>query len=294
MVAFFGVGSSNRVELTSDFVLYLLGDGRQLLMEFRLRRLQYHHRLHDGTLQKWFKDPRKPIEEFGDRYHSIKKNMSTCHGLLHLQLEGLSNISMTTLMTSFFNSLLCVVTIKVIKGKPRPQDLQIFVATAREGLMIDFKVYRGVNTPFSYRALGVWASVILHLSKSIPRGSCIYFDRYFWSILLLEKLTCPMVFNANDVPNTKTKPDLEMQRGEPQQFVCDDVVVIKLMNNKAVLVASNCTSANETTFVERWHENTLGYFSAPKTIANYNRNMGGVDILDQSMDYYRTFMMTRK
>ncbi|CAK1599208.1 unnamed protein product [Parnassius mnemosyne] len=178
---------------------------------------------------------------------------------------------------------------QVFKGKPRPQDLKIFVATTHEDLMIDFEVYRGANTPFGDRTLGVGVSVILHLSKSIPRGSCIYFDRYLSSIPLLEKLntiglhgTSTLMMNRKpERKNIDFKPDRRIQRGESQQFVCDDMVVIKWM---------------ETTFVKRWDKSTSVFMdiSAPNTITNYNRHMGGVDILDQSMEYYRTFMKTRK
>ncbi|XP_052737981.1 piggyBac transposable element-derived protein 3-like [Bicyclus anynana] len=193
---------------------------------------------------------------------------------------------------------------QVIKSKPRPQGLKIFVATTHDGLMIDFEVYRGSDTPFGDRSLGVGAAVILHLSKSIPRGSCIYFDRYFSSIPLLEKLNSiglhgTATLMMNRIPERKNidfKPDRRMKRGESQQFVCDDIVVVKWMDNKSVLVASNCTSADDTVFLKRWDKSCTGYIdvSAPKTIANYNRHMGGVDILDQSMEYYRTFIKTRK
>lgn len=193
---------------------------------------------------------------------------------------------------------------QVIKTKPRPQGLKIFVTTTHDGLMIDFEVYRGANTPLGDRSLGVGASVILHLSKSIPRGSCIYFDRYFSSIPLLEKLNTIELHGTatlmmNRIPERKNidfKPDRRMRRGESQQFVCDDVEVVKWMDNKSVLVASNCTSADETTFVKRWDKNISAFtdITAPRTIANYNKHMGGVDILDQSMEYYRTFMKTRK
>lgn len=193
---------------------------------------------------------------------------------------------------------------QVIKNKPRPQGLKIFVATTHDGLMIDFEVYRGASTPFGDRSLGVGASVILHLCKSIPRESCIYFDRYFSSIPLLDKLNTLRLHGTgtvmmNRIPERKNidfKQDRQMHRGESQQFVCDDTVVVKWMDNKSVLVASNCTSADDTTFVKRWDRNSACFIdvSAPKTIANYNRYMGGVDILDQSMEYYRTFIKTRK
>ncbi|XP_026315791.1 piggyBac transposable element-derived protein 3-like [Hyposmocoma kahamanoa] len=113
---------------------------------------------------------------------------------------------------------------QVIKSKPRPQGLKMFVAITHEGLMIDFEVYRGANTPFGDRTLGVGASIILHLSKSIPRGSCIYFDRYFSSIPLLEKLNTiglhgTATLMMNRLPERKNidfKPDRRMQRGESQ------------------------------------------------------------------------------
>jgi hypothetical protein len=193
---------------------------------------------------------------------------------------------------------------QVIKTKPRPQGLKVFVATTHDGLMIDFEVYRGANTPIGDRSLGIGASVILHLSKCIPPGSCISFDRYFTSIPLLEKLNSIGLHGIgtimmNRIPDRSSidfKPDRRMQRGESQQFVCGDVVVVKWMDNKSVLTASNCTSADDSTSVRRWDKNRGAFIDvpAPKIIDSYNKHMGGVDVLDQSIEYYRTFMKTRK
>lgn len=193
---------------------------------------------------------------------------------------------------------------QVIKTKPRPQGLKAFVATTDDGLMIDFEVYQGAKTPLEDRSLGVGAAVVLYLSKSIPRGSCIYFDRYFSSVPLLEKLSemgmhGTATIMMNRLPERQQmdfKPDRSMVRGESQQFVCNDVVVVKWMDNKSVLASSTCTSADETINVKRWDKKTLSYvdITAPKLISNYNKHMGGVDILDQSIEYYRTFMKTKK
>ncbi|XP_039749876.1 piggyBac transposable element-derived protein 3-like [Pararge aegeria] len=193
---------------------------------------------------------------------------------------------------------------QVIKTKPRPQGLKAFVATTYDGLMIDFEVYQGAKTNFGDKSLGVGASVILHLSKSIPRGSCLYFDRFFSSIPLLERLNELGLHGTgtimmNRVPERKNmdfKLDRKMKRGESQQFVSNDVVVVKWMDNKSVLVASNCTSGDDSCLIKRWDKNLSAFtdVSCPKVIANYNKNMGGVDILDQSIEYYRTFIKTKK
>ncbi|XP_039763838.1 piggyBac transposable element-derived protein 3-like [Pararge aegeria] len=193
---------------------------------------------------------------------------------------------------------------QVIKTKPRPQGLKAFVATTYDGLMIDFEVYQGAKTNFGDKSLGVGASVILHLSKSIPRGSCLYFDRFFSSIPLLERLNelglhgtgTIMMNRVLERKNMDFKLDRKMKRGESQQFVSNDVVVVKWMDNKSVLVASNCTSGDDSCLIKRWDKNLSAFtdVSCPKVIANYNKNMGGVDILDQSIEYYRTFIKTKK
>lgn len=193
---------------------------------------------------------------------------------------------------------------QVVRNKPRPQGLKLFVATTSTGLMIDFEVYQGAKTQFEDKSLGIGAAVILHLSKSIPPGSCIYFDRYFSSIPLIERLsemgkhgTATLMQNRlAERKNIPFKKDRCMSRGESQQFVSDDTVVVKWMDNKAVLMVSNCTSADEIVKVKRWDKKMKSYIDVtmPKVIDNYNKNMGGVDVLDQSMEYYRTFIKTRK
>ncbi|KAH9630899.1 hypothetical protein HF086_014640 [Spodoptera exigua] len=77
---------------------------------------------------------------------------------------------------------------QVVKNKPRPVGFKNFVLTTSEGLMLDFDIYRGARTTFGDTNLGLGPSVILHLSKSIPPGSCVYHDRYFTTVPLIEEM----------------------------------------------------------------------------------------------------------
>ncbi|KAL0829643.1 hypothetical protein ABMA28_003149 [Loxostege sticticalis] len=128
---------------------------------------------------------------------------------------------------------------QVIKSKPRPTGLKAFVATTSDD-----------------KSLSVGAAVILHLSKSIPPGSCIYFT----SIPLLERLSEKGIHGTgtvmmNRIPDKKYinfKKDRKMNRGDTEQFVNNGVVIVHWMDNKSVLAASNCTSADDHIFVKRW------------------------------------------
>lgn len=76
-----------------------------------------------------------------------------------------------------------------------------------------------------------------------------------------------------------------MNRGELQQFICGNAVVVKWMDNKSVLMISNCTSADSTVNVKRWDKKRKAYIDIimQKITDNCNKNMGRVDVLHQSM-----------
>ncbi|CAK1578319.1 unnamed protein product [Parnassius mnemosyne] len=193
---------------------------------------------------------------------------------------------------------------QVVRNKPRPVGLKNFVLTSSEGLMLDFDIYRGAKTMFADTSLGLGASVVLHLVKSVPPGSCVYHDRYFTTVPLIEEMTKRNLHSTgtimfNRIPDRtaiKFKPDARMARGESQQYVCGPTVVVKWKDNKSVLMASNCTGSSSSSIVKRWEKHLKMYVDVPvpKVVEHYNQHMGGVDVLDQQMEYYRTFIKTKK
>lgn len=193
---------------------------------------------------------------------------------------------------------------QVVKNKPRPVGLKNYVLTTSDGLLLDFDIYQGAKTMFGNTTLGLGPSIVLHLSRSIPPNSCVYHDRHFTTIPLIEEMqkrnlhsTGTIMFNrVPDRATLKFKKDSQMSRGECQQMVREPAVLVKWKENKSVLIASNCTGSDSTEVIKRWDKKMHSYINvtAPKVIQNYNKYMGGVDVLDQQIEYYRTFIKTRK
>jgi hypothetical protein len=192
---------------------------------------------------------------------------------------------------------------QLVKNKPRPVGLKNFVVTTSEGLMVDFEIYYG-NNPALCHPLGLGPAVVLRLIQSVPRGSCIFFDRYFTTVPLLDTLIRlgyhgTGTIMSNRVPDRKElnlKEDSKMNRGDIDQRISGDIALVKWKDSKAVLTASNCTGGTAIEIVQRYDKKNKCYIDvdAPKLVKSYNSFMGGVDVLDQSMEYYRTFIKTRK
>lgn len=87
-----------------------------------------------------------------------------------------------------------------------------------------------------------------------------------------------------------------MKRGDVIQYVSGEVTLVKWKDSNIVLMASNCTGGDNVSYVPRWDKKQKSYVpvKAPRIVLNYNKNIGGVDFLDQTIEYYRTFQKTKK
>lgn len=189
-----------------------------------------------------------------------------------------------------------------VKNKPRPVGLKNFVVTTYSGVVLDFEIYQGTRTPLLNRELGLGPSVIMRLTRSLPLGSFLYFDRYFTTLPLLERLKqCGIEATGTIMVNRLkgvTLKEGKMLRGESHEYVRSDeaVVVVEWKDNQKVVLASTCAGIEPATKVKRWckKEGKFIEIDCPSIVRNYNRYMGGVDICDQQMEVYRTWFKTRK
>ncbi len=199
-----------------------------------------------------------------------------------------------------------------VKGKPNPVGLKNFVMASPQGLVFDFFIYQGANTwpdGKPMQDLGIGGSVVHKLTENVNKGHVIYCDRYFTSVALFQHLSEKGILAVGTIQANRVSKDarqklhsdaelLKKGRGSYEELVCenDKISVLKWMDNRSVLMATTATGAKPLQNVRRWDKKERKYMlvPCPKTVVDYNSSMGGVDLCDRLISYYRINMRTRK
>lgn len=154
---------------------------------------------------------------------------------------------------------------------------------------------------------GHGATVVMSLSSRLKNpGHTLFFDNFFTSYNLIEIMTSKQInvagtarINRFGKPNFKTDNELKAEgRGSSDQLVSKDelICLVKWADNKSVHLASNYCGVGDEIRVKRFDKKAQKYveISQPEVVAEYNMGMGGVDLLDQLLAYYRIFLKSRK
>ncbi|CAH2010815.1 unnamed protein product [Acanthoscelides obtectus] len=141
-----------------------------------------------------------------------------------------------------------------------------------------------------------------------------YFPDEFWEnlaeqISLLDHLLTQGILGTGTIMNNriprdfrnKMKNDKELLsegRGSFHEFIREDkkCTILKWMDNRSVTMASSSTGSAPQTDVRRWDKKNSKYIFVPclNSVTSYNRSMGGVDLCDSLIYYYRICMRTKK
>ncbi|XP_017567929.1 piggyBac transposable element-derived protein 3-like [Pygocentrus nattereri] len=160
-------------------------------------------------------------------------------------------------MNKWFPSQAPVEVRQYVPGKPNPTGLKVFVLATPGGLVLDFETYQGKSTFIEHQQMGIGANAVLRLIETVPRGTLVYFDRYFTTIRLLEALL------ERGLPATGTIPKNRIPK---ECHITADKVLSKKGRGSSEMIV----------------------------VAEYNRNMGGVDMCDHMLSYYRMSSRTKK
>jgi hypothetical protein len=196
-----------------------------------------------------------------------------------------------------------------MRGKPNPWGVKVFMLCGKSGMVYDFIIYQGNDTEIktAYTKFGLGASVVLHLSDRISNNNhFLYFDNFFSTFNLFEALKAKGIHAAGTVRvnrfgNPELKSDSALSkagRGSCDEIVskCGNIALVKWYDNKAVVLASNFVGVGEKEEVERWDKKRKTHIKIqrPEIIKLYNSSMGGVDVLDQCISYYRIWIKSKK
>lgn len=198
-----------------------------------------------------------------------------------------------------------------LPSKPKKWGYKILVLAGSDGVPHNFEIYTGrVVQPPELADIGASGNVVLRLAQPIPKQENykLFFDNWFTSVPLVLTLAqqgihCIGTVRCNRLPGVSLKSDAEMKRtgrGSFQQKMAmvgeTTLHVVKWYDNRSVTILSDYTGAHPVTEVERWDRKKKMLLKVPRpaVVKIYNKNMGGVDLLDSLIALYRTKIRSKK
>ena len=226
-----------------------------------------------------------------------------------LQQDRCRDVSVDEQMISFSGaSPAC----RYVPNKLNPIGFKKFVLASSTGIVLDFIVDQGVATyhviPDEFR-VGVGGAVIAHLAESLHRGSQLYCDRYFTSLPLIDYMLKEHGVHVTGTVMKNRIPTEIRQLSDDRELVrkgrrsCEltvrkdnKITLVKWLDKKPILLASFLHSTNPADKCRRWSKKDKRYIQVerPHIVREYNANMGGVDLCDRMLSFYRIKARTKK
>ena len=192
-----------------------------------------------------------------------------------------------------------------IQNKPIKYGYKFWCLCDLLGYLIQFEPYQGKQSLST--TLGVGASVVLRLISPLPPLSFHLFgDRFFSSLKIVDILTEKGIGYTGTVKSNrlekcplKNAKDLsKMERGsfDHQHDSSSGILAMSYNDNKVFSVISNVYGILQMTSSKRWSsaESRKISIPTPDCVAKYNKNMGGVDRMDENISNYRISIRSRK
>lgn len=194
-----------------------------------------------------------------------------------------------------------------VPRKPNPEGLKNFVLATPSGLILDFEIYQGKKSTLHPGSSGIGESAVLRLTDTLTPGTKLFFDRYFTSGALLDKLAEMGIAGTGTIMNNRipkgaklsTEKELKAKgRGTSEMKVRNDSkqIVVRWYDNKSITFLSSIHGKEPEDTCRRWSAKEKRHIDVPRPniVRLYNTNMGGVDMADRMISYYRMKARVKK
>lgn len=197
-----------------------------------------------------------------------------------------------------------------LRGKPVRFGYKVWMLCSGDGYCYNFRVYCGKedSSSASDDTMCKTSQVVLDLISVLeePERHRLFFDNLFNSYDLLTELKKRGVEASGTARENrfslKTAPitDSQALKKQPRGTFCEVsdgfVSFVKWRDNKVVCFASNYVGAEPAGECSRRikGESTKSAIPRPKVAEQYNKQMGGVDLLDKMIGNYRIQLTSKK
>ena len=181
-----------------------------------------------------------------------------------------------------------------IPAKPIKRGYKLWcLCDSITGYLFNCKIYVGKENTGEQGTLLGERAVFSLISGHSFEGKNLYFDNFFTSIELLEKLKLQNIIATGTIrsdragipPHFTVKE--KMERGNFKSIIVSNTIIFKWMDTKHVFLASNNCEDNKVVPVSRQLKS--GQYitiNCPKAINDYNKFTRGVDRFNQRISYY--------
>ena len=195
--------------------------------------------------------------------------------------------------------------------KPKKWGYKFYVLTNLDGLIYDFVVHTGtIDVCPGQPDLQASGNIVMQLLANIPRhkGHKLFIDNWYTGVplattLMNQGIALVGTVRANRLRNCTMPPDKDMKkegRGTVAIQTCKsdgvELRAIKWFDNQDVSMLTKYEAVEPTSQVRRWDRKQKKevFVECPSAVVTYNKSMGGVDLLDGLLSYYRIPVRSKK
>lgn len=195
-------------------------------------------------------------------------------------------------------------------NKPHKWGIKVWALCGVTGMCYNIDVYTGKSLA-SHGEYGLGGNIVLQLLQDVvPKceNHKIAFDNYFTSLPLLHRMHVDGWLAVGTIRGNRLRGCASSLRNESElkrrgrgshDWRCDTqkhVAVVCWYDKAAIQLASNYINGEDGDPVLRYSQLHHDHIEipCPKIVKVYNENMGGVDLCDALVSYYRVQLKSRK
>lgn len=289
--------------------LYSFESIRTTMTSKRFEAIKKHLRFNDFSKMRKKQHPdHDPLFKIRPIYNHLNERFDSVPKLARLCVD---EQMCSTKMISAFR--------QYMPAKPHKWGMKLFNLCDTTGFSYRFEVYCGAGDNVVLPGtpdLGATGNIVVRLSQTIPefKNHILYFDNFYTSLPLLVYLRSRGIYSLgtariNRVNNCKLSNNVKgRNRGYSEEYVGSahgiDITNVLWQDTKNVVLLSTYVGVlpfrsqepqTQPSKITRYDRKNKQYLEidCPRIIKEYNRHMGGVDLMDGLMGRYHIRIKTR-